>query len=74
MFVPLCECGCGFKVNYGKQNKCWNRFINGHNWRGQHTKMTKEQIKKSSEAHLLFYKLHPEAAKIHSEKLKMKNK
>jgi len=28
---PLCECGCGNPVNWGRDNKCWNRFVNGHN-------------------------------------------
>ncbi len=28
--APLCECGCGQKVNWSKRNKCWNRIIWGH--------------------------------------------
>jgi hypothetical protein len=32
--ASLCECGCGERVTWGKQNKCWNRFIAGHQCRG----------------------------------------
>ena len=28
--APLCKCGCGEKVKWGKQNKCWNTYINTH--------------------------------------------
>jgi len=28
--APLCKCGCGEHVKWGKQNRCWNKFIIGH--------------------------------------------
>lgn len=54
--TPLCACGCGEKVNksvrwesYGK----WNKFVCGHNGRGEKisaldskTKLTQEYLKK----------------------------
>jgi hypothetical protein len=29
--ILLCECGCGQQVKWSVKNKCWNRFISGHN-------------------------------------------
>ncbi len=31
-----CTCGCERYVNWNGSEKCWNRFIQGHTWRGRH--------------------------------------
>ena len=44
--VKLCECGCGQPVKWSIQNKCWNRFINGHQMIGiLRSKETCEKIR-----------------------------
>ena len=58
--APLCECGCGGKVNRGKNYPFnWNRFIQGHSMKNK--KMSQETKDKLSNAHI--GKKHSEEAK-----------
>ena len=52
--TPFCACGCGEKVKWGKQNKCWNKYVRGHQSRNQIrgsrpcSEETKEKISKAN--------------------------
>jgi hypothetical protein len=49
--LPFCECGCGRRVS-----KIGNRFINGHNIRGDRNPMNNPKSRKKHQFHILMFR------------------
>lgn len=68
--APLCACGCNRFTKWDKKRNRWNKFINGHNFKGkQHTIETREKQSKAKigNQNLKGYKHTAKALKAMSE-------
>jgi hypothetical protein len=46
--TPLCACGCGERVKWGRGSKKWNTFLNNHHRKNKkHSKESREKIRKT---------------------------